>query len=131
MVTFVKYSSEGLSGEFLPVFEITSLGASYRRQYLEDKLSDFKEEIVDKDKLLHFKNKLLRLKTSILNGGILTSTEDLHTSSDDLPDETDLATNIISQQVSFHIRDRELEKLRLIDMALERIDDGSYGICED
>src|SRR3989338_1253610 len=86
---------------------------------------------MDKEKLLHFKNKLLRLKTSILNGGILTSTEDLHTSSDDLSDETDLATNIISQQVSFHIRDREIAKLRLIDMALERIEDCTYGTCED
>ena len=86
---------------------------------------------MDKEKLLYFKNKLLRLKTSILNGGILTSTEDLHTSSDDLSDETDLATNIISQQVSFNIRDREIDKLRLIDMALERIEDCSYGVCED
>lgn len=86
---------------------------------------------MDKEKLLYFKNKLLRLKTSILNGGILSSTEDLHTSSDDLSDETDLATNIISQQVSFNIRDREIDKLRLIDMALERIEDGTYGVCED
>lgn len=83
------------------------------------------------EKLEYFKSKLLKLKASILNGGILSSTEDLQTSTDDLSDETDLATSAINQQVSFNIRERHIEKIRLIDFALERIEDKSYGACDD
>ena len=86
---------------------------------------------MNKEKLDYFKKKLLKMKAAILNGGLLRSTEDLHTSTDDLSDEADLATSVINQQVSFNIRDREIEKIRLIDMALERIEDGSYGVCDD
>ncbi len=67
----------------------------------------------------------------ILNGGILTSAEDLTVSPDDLHDETDLATSVINQQVTFNIRYRELQKLRMVEFALQRIDDGHYGMCED
>ena len=84
-----------------------------------------------KEQLEYFKKKLLKLKSSILNGGVLSNTEDLHTSTDDLSDEADLANNVVSQQVSFNIRDRELAKVRQIDLALERIEDGTYGCCDD
>ena len=77
------------------------------------------------------KQKLLQLKQNILNSGILKLGEDLCVSSDDLADETDHATNVINQHVSFSIRNRELQKLRAIEAALQRIQDGSYGICED
>jgi DnaK suppressor protein len=84
-----------------------------------------------KAQLKELKEVLLKKKTEILNGGILTSNEDLHVSSEDLPDEADLASSVINQQISFNIRQRELDKLRAIDEALYRIDDGSYGQCEE
>lgn len=84
---------------------------------------------MDKKKLEHFKTKLLEAKSQILNSGVLSNYEDLHIQSDDLADEADLASNTINQQVSFSIRDREMNKLRRIDAALGRIEDGSYGYC--
>ena len=78
-----------------------------------------------------YKKILLGHKSRILNSGILKSSEDLHISSDDLPDEADLAANVINQQVSFNMRYRELEKLRLIEEALYRIQEGTYGNCEE
>ncbi len=78
-----------------------------------------------------FKNLLLQHKVKILNSGILRSTEDLTVSSDDLPDEADLAMSVINQQVSFNMRQRELGKLKAIEEALYRIEQGSYGCCEE
>lgn len=83
------------------------------------------------EKLEHFKKKLLTAKAEILNGGILTSTEDLKMSTDDLPDEGDVANAVINQQVTFNMRERAMQKLRLIEEALHRIEDGTYGHCED
>lgn len=74
---------------------------------------------------------LIKMKTEIMNSGTMTNSEDLHVSSDDLPDEADLATNVINQQITFNMRQRELNKLRQIEFALQRIEDGSYGECED
>ena len=78
-----------------------------------------------------FKKVLLDAKNQIINHGLLTTKEDLHISPDDLADETDLASSVINQQVTFNIRKRELEKLRHIELALQRIDDGTYGECEE
>jgi DnaK suppressor protein len=86
---------------------------------------------MNKKTIEKFKENLLQSKTKILNGGILRSNEDLHISSDDLPDEADLANSVINQQVTFNIRQRELSKLRFIDEALHRIDKGTFGCCEE
>lgn len=86
---------------------------------------------MDKKKLEHFKAILLKERQRILNGSIINNSEDLHVSEEDLSDETDLASSLISQQISCSIRDREFVKLRRIDMALERCQDGTYGHCED
>ncbi len=86
---------------------------------------------MDKKKLDHYKGLLLKHRQQILNIGLLNKSEDLHVSKDDLSDETDLASSLIHQQISCTIRDREYSKLRRIDAALDRIDEGTYGHCED
>lgn len=86
---------------------------------------------MDKKKLEHFKNVLLKHRQQIMAGSLLNNSEDLHISEEDLSDETDLASSLISQQISCSIRDRELLKLRRIDMALERVSDGTFGHCEE
>lgn len=84
---------------------------------------------MNKKKVEHFKNKLLEARKQILNSGIMNDYQDLHIQSDDLADEADLASSTINQQVSFSIRDREMTKLRRIDAALNRIEEGVYGYC--
>ena len=84
-----------------------------------------------KAQLEELKTQLIKMKESILNGGYLTQKEDLHVTSDDLPDEADLATNVINQQITFNMRQRELLKLRSIDEALNRIENGTYSECEE
>jgi DnaK suppressor protein len=86
---------------------------------------------MDAKKLQFYKNKLLELKNQILNGKLLKPTEDLLTSSEDLAEEGDLANSIINQNVSVHLREQELSKLRYINEALENIANGTYGQCVD
>jgi DnaK suppressor protein len=86
---------------------------------------------VDKKKLDHFKELLLKQRQQIMNVGLLNKSEDLHVAQDDLSDETDLASSLIQQQLNCTIRDREYVKLRRIDAALDRIDEGTFGHCED
>jgi len=84
---------------------------------------------MDAKKTQHFKQKLLHARQQIINSGVLENLEDLKIKSDDLADEADLANSAIAQQVSFSIREKEINKLRRIDNALARIEDGVYGVC--
>lgn len=86
---------------------------------------------MNEKKLEHFKKLLLDAKAQIMNRGLLNSSEDFHISQDDLADESDLASNIISQQISFSMREKEQVKLHKINQALEKIADGTFGLCED
>lgn len=86
---------------------------------------------MDKKKLDHYKELLLKHRQQILNIGLINKSEDLHVSEEDLSDETDLASSLIQQQLNCTIRDREFAKLRRIDMALERVAEGTYGHCEE
>ena len=86
---------------------------------------------MDKKDLDRFKFLLLQKKEQILSGVIYNSKEDLRISSDDLADEADIANSVVSQNISFNIIHRELAKIRLIDQALLRIEQGNYGLCED
>jgi DnaK suppressor protein len=46
-------------------------------------------------------------------------------------DTYDLASEERDREISFILGDREREKLQSIENALERIEDGTYGICEN
>lgn len=94
------------------------------------RLAHFKEEtIMNAKKTQHFRQKLLDARNQIINSGVLSNLEDLKIKPDDLADEADLANNTINQQVSFSIREKEMNKLKRIDAALNRIEEGTYGVC--
>jgi DnaK suppressor protein len=86
---------------------------------------------MDKSVVEKYKKQLLGLREQILRSGMISNKEDLQVPSEELSDETDLANSVISQQVSFQIRAREIAKLRAIDMALEKISNGTFGHCEE
>lgn len=86
---------------------------------------------MDKKKVEHFRELLLKQRQQILNIGLLNKSEDLYVSEEDLSDETDLATSLVQQQINCTIRDREYFKLKRIDAALDRIQEGTYGHCAD
>ena len=80
-------------------------------------------------KIKHFQEKLLTARNQIINSGIMNDFEDLQIKPDDLADEADLANSTINQQITFSIREKEMAKLRRIDAALARIEEGTYGVC--
>ena len=84
---------------------------------------------MNEKKLKHFEEKLLQARAQIVNSGILNDLEDLKIKSDDLADDADLANSTINQQVTFSIRAKEMAKLKRIDAALGRIEEGTYGYC--
>ena len=86
---------------------------------------------MDKKTIEKFKKKLIAAKDQIINSGVLASSETFHISKDDLSDEADLANNVINQDISFRIREQEMNKLRNINIALAKIEEGEFGYCEE
>jgi len=79
--------------------------------------------------LAFFKDRLLRMKQELLDNAGLTS-EHLR-ENDMVPDPADRATIEEEHALELRTRDRERKLLKKIDQALARIDDGSYGYCEE
>ena len=50
---------------------------------------------------------------------------------DSIKDVVDAASDELDKAFVMRIRDRELKLIKKIDEALKRIEDGSYGICEE
>ena len=86
---------------------------------------------MDAKLLAKYKKLLLEEKQRILNNSKNALKSELVLSPDDLPDETDLAASEINQNLIFKLRDRERQLLAKIDEALGRMDEGSFGICQD
>jgi DnaK suppressor protein len=86
---------------------------------------------MDAKQLVFFRAALLKERERILNQVRNAKQQDLQLSTDDLPDESDLAAFEVHQNLVFQMRDRERQLLQQIDRALERIESGSYGVCEE
>jgi DnaK suppressor protein len=56
--------------------------------------------------------------------------ENMTLDTNDLPDEMDLASSEYLQSFEFRLRGREKSLLSKLDLALKKIDDGTFGICE-
>src|SRR3954462_11436643 len=57
--------------------------------------------------------------------------EDFEVCPDDRYDEIDQATTDIEQSMRMRLRNREVLYIKKVDEALERIEDGTFGECED
>ena len=85
---------------------------------------------MNKKDLKRFKSILEEQKRQILVQAKKTLTEEASFDTDDLPDEIDLASSEYTQSMIFRLRDREKFLLAKIDKALQRIENGTFGICE-
>ena len=81
--------------------------------------------------LAKFRKALLEEKQRILNNSKNAVKHELALSPDDMPDETDQAANEIALNLVFKLRDRERQLLTKISEALQRMDEGTFGTCED
>lgn len=78
----------------------------------------------------YFRRKLLRWREEILRGSGETLRQ-LKEEDTRLPDASDWASAEIQRSFELRTRDRERKLLSKIDAALRRIEDGSYGYCEE
>ena len=88
------------------------------------------EQYMNKDQLEHFRQLLLAWKRELMEEVDRTM---LHMKDDaaNFPDPNDRATQESEFGLELRTRDRERKLLKKIDSALGRIDDGSYGYCEE
>ena len=85
---------------------------------------------MEKEKLDIFKNLLIERKSNLLN----EAKETMFGMTDDeeaFPDPNDRATQESDRNRMLRIRDRERKLISKIDKTLERIEDGTFGICEE
>jgi len=94
----------------------------YRPSDDEPFMNDRQKEYF-KQKLLDWKDEILRESKGTLDQ---LQTESLH-----LPDIADRASSETDKALELRTRDRQRKLIAKIDAALQRIDNGEYGYCED
>ena len=89
------------------------------------------EEYMGPKHLAYFRQKLLDWRAELLEETDSVLVELRHDSNHDVGDEADQANREALQALELRTRDRCRKLLVKIDAALARIEDGSYGWCED
>lgn len=85
---------------------------------------------MDKKDLKRFRELLHMKRHSLITNAKKTLNEEMMLDSADLPDEMDLASSEYLQSFTFRLRGRERTFLAKIDKALQKIESGTFGICE-
>jgi DnaK suppressor protein len=86
---------------------------------------------LNKRDLKKFRTLLENKRKSVLENAKKTLVEDMTLDTNDLPDEMDLASSEYLQSFNFRLRGREKAHLKKLEHALRKIDEGSFGICEE
>jgi DnaK suppressor protein len=87
------------------------------------------EPFMNERQRTYFRKRLLDWKDEILQSS-RTTLENLQ-ESEQHPDLTDRASSETDRALELRARDRQRKLIAKIDAALERIEDGSYGYCEE
>ena len=88
------------------------------------------EPFMNERQLEYFKQKLLQWKEDILRESRETLSH-LQTDTENHPDLADRASSETDRALELRTRDRQRKLISKIDEALRRIEDGSYGYCEE
>jgi DnaK suppressor protein len=86
---------------------------------------------MNKVQLKKFKTLLTEKRDEIVKKAKQTLEEDMALDANDLPDEMDLASSEYLQSFTFRLRGREKVFLDKIEKALRKIEDGTFGTCEE
>jgi DnaK suppressor protein len=81
--------------------------------------------------LKKFRVLLEEKRRAVLDRARKTLTEDMTLDPNDLPDEMDLAASEYLQSFEFRLRGREKTHLAKLELALRKMDVGTFGICEE
>ena len=89
-----------------------------------------KEEYMNEMQLEYFRQKLMSWKKSLI-GQSMDTLDDLKQGGLNQPDQIDRASLESDKALELRTRDRARKLISKIDDALKRIEDGSYGYCEE
>jgi DnaK suppressor protein len=88
------------------------------------------EPFMNERQLEYFRKRLLSWKEDILRESRETLSS-LQSETENHPDLVDRATSETDRALELRTRDRQRKLIAKIDEALRRIEDGSYGFCEE
>ena len=88
------------------------------------------EKYMAAKQIMHFKTILIKWKELLMKEADKTM-EHMKNDSTKLADPNDAATQEEEFRLELRTRDRERKLILKIDQALQRVDDGFYGFCED
>ena len=88
------------------------------------------EDFMNPEQIEYFRSKLISWKESILKESKETI-EDMQTDTRNIPDINDRASEETDRALELRTRDRQRKLISKIDSALRRIEDGTYGFCEE
>jgi DnaK suppressor protein len=88
------------------------------------------EAYMNDKQLEHFRSILLAWKRELMEE-VDRTVHHMQDEASNFPDPNDRATQESEFGLELRTRDRERKLLKKIDSALERIEDGSYGYCEE
>ena len=91
---------------------------------------DDTETFMSERQIVYFKTKLTDWKNSILEESKGTI-EGMQQDTRNIPDSADRASEETDRALELRTRDRQRKLITKIDAAIRRIDDGSYGYCEE
>jgi len=89
-----------------------------------------KEEYMNPEHLAYFRNKLREWRDQLVEESRQTM-DNLRDEVRDVGDEAERATRETENSLELRTRDRYRKLISKIDKALRRIEDGSYGFCEE
>jgi len=89
-----------------------------------------KEKFMNAKMKEYFRQKLVSRKKDLLKESSQTL-NNLQNENEAKPDITDRASEEIDRSFELRTRDRERKLINKIDAALQRIEDGSYGYCDE
>ena len=101
------------------------------KEFLREGYSPCEEEpFMNENQVEYFREKLLDWKKSILSESKDTI-KGMKEETRNIPDVADRASEETDRALELRTRDRQRKLISKIDSALRRIDDGSYGYCEE
>jgi len=86
---------------------------------------------MDEAVLERFRQQLLASRQALAGEVVHRREEGYSLGTDGIQDAGDDAANTYARQLLLNLSERERETLREIDEALNRLDDGSFGACEE
>ncbi|WP_018146766.1 RNA polymerase-binding protein DksA [Henriciella marina] len=97
---------------------------------LNDYIPSEDEEFMNPRQQAYFRMRLEQWKNDIL-AGTKSTINNLQEDSSNLPDVVDRASSESDKALELRTRDRQRKLISKIDSALRRIDEGTYGYCDE